>query len=98
MTVVRFSAFESCTALTEINAGTQKNTLPASLTEVGQQAFSSVSALKEIALALPAPVNALAGIVWIPLPIVIFSRLEQLANSEPRQHLTRQQLHLHMQI
>lgn len=43
-------AFESCTALTEINAGTQKNTLPASLTEVGQQAFSSVSALKEIIL------------------------------------------------
>ncbi len=43
-------AFESCTALTEINAGSQKNTLPVSLTEVGQQAFSSVSALKEISL------------------------------------------------
>lgn len=43
-------AFESCTALTEINTGTVKNTLPASLTEIGQQAFSSVSALKEITL------------------------------------------------
>ncbi|MCM1158010.1 MAG: leucine-rich repeat domain-containing protein [Bacteroidales bacterium] len=43
-------AFESCTALTEIDAGTKKNTLPASLTEVGQQAFSNCRALKEITL------------------------------------------------